>query len=99
MEKRAELVRFGDEHSIKLPDEPIDCTPCTYFDELENDCWELVKKYSSAFGIVLVSDSGDDEAISFDVAKGVQEYIIKLFEEIGVEFKFTHNAEMTMEEM
>ena len=41
-EKR--IIRFGDEHSIEVPDEPIDCSDYRYFDDLEYDCWDLVKK-------------------------------------------------------
>ena len=89
------ILRFGDEHSIEVPNEPIDCSDYRYFDDLEYECWDLVKKYCGAFGIKLIpSDENDESSISFDVAKEIQEHVITLFEEVGVEFKFTPDVIM-----
>lgn len=77
------VVRFGDECQISIPTEPIKCSKLGYFDELEYDCWDLVKKYCEKFGIEI--KSGD---ISFDIAKGVQDNIIEKFMEAGVKFEF-----------
>ena len=77
------VVEFGDECEISIPTEPIDCSKMGYFDELEYDCWDLVKKYCEKFGIEI--KSGD---ISFDIAKGVQDNIIEKFMEAGVKFEF-----------
>lgn len=77
------LVSFGDECQISIPTEPIKCSKLGYFDELEYDCWDLVKKYCEKFGIEI--KSGD---ISFDIAKGVQDNIIEKFMEAGVKFEF-----------
>lgn len=90
------IIRFGDEHSIEVPNEPIDCSDYRYFDDLEYDCWDLVKKYCGAFGIKLIPDDEEEESsISFDVAKDIQDHVIKLFEEVGLEFKFTPDVIMT----
>ena len=77
------IVRFGDECEISIPAEPIKCSKLGYFDELEYDCWDLVKKYCGTFGIEI--ESGD---ISFDIAKGVQDHILEKFMEAGVKFEF-----------
>lgn len=77
------VVSFGDECQISIPTEPIKCSKLGYFDELEYDCWDLVKKYCEKFGIEI--KSGD---ISFDIAKGVQDNIIEKFMEAGVKFEF-----------
>lgn len=82
------VVRFGDECQISIPTEPIKCSKLGYFDELEYDCWDLVKKYCEKFGIEI--KSGD---ISFDIAKGVQDNIIEKFMEAGVKFDF--NSDIT----
>ena len=42
---------FGDDCEIEIPNEVIDCTSLTYFDELEEQCWKLCKKYLKYFGI------------------------------------------------
>ena len=82
------VVEFGDDCEISIPTEPIDCSKMGYFDELEYDCWDLVKKYCEKFGIEI--KSGD---ISFDIAKGIQDHIIDQFQNAGVEFNF--NNEIT----
>ena len=38
-------VDFGDECQIVIPNGEIDCSRLGYFDELESDCWNLVKQY------------------------------------------------------
>ena len=81
-------VQFGDECLISFPNEPVDCSRLGYFDELEYDCWDLVKKYCGYLGIKI--ESGD---ISFDIAKGIQDHIIEQFQEAGVQFKFEDIAE------
>ena len=85
MAKR-QVVDFGDECKISVPAEPIDCSELGYFDELEYDCWDLVKKYCEKFDIEI--KSGD---ISFDIAKGVQDNIIEKFMEAGVKFDFNND--------
>lgn len=83
---KRQVVDFGDECKISIPVEPIDCSKLGYFDELEYDCWDLVKKYCEKFGIEI--KSGD---ISFDIAKGIQDHIIEQFQNAGVEFNFNND--------
>ena len=80
------VVQFGDECEISIPSTPIDCTKLGYFDELEYDCWDLVKKYCDKFGIEMKSGE-----ISFDIAKGIQDHIIEQFQNAGVEFNFNND--------
>lgn len=82
------IVPFGDDCKISIPEQPIDCSKIGYFDELEYDCWELIKTYCGYLGIEIVS--GD---ISFDIAKGIQDHIIEQFKKSGVQFKFIQNKE------
>ena len=80
------VVEFGDECVISIPAKPIDCSKLGYFDELEYDCWDLVKKYCDRLGIEI--KSGD---ISFDIAKGIQDHVIEQFQNAGVEFNFNND--------
>lgn len=94
----AKIVGFGDECKIRLPDEPVDCSRLGYFDELEDECWNLVKAYAKQFGIEIHPADEDGAAISFDIAKGIQDKIIEEFENAGVKFKFEEQSEeMTTE--
>lgn len=83
-------VPFGDECEIQIPEKPIDCSKMGFFDELEYDCWDLIKKYCERFGIEI--KSGD---ISFDIAKGIQDHIIGQFQRAGVVFSFGEDADET----
>ena len=78
---------LGDECQIVVPDEAIDCSSLGYFDELEEDCWSLVKKYCERLGIKMIMEDGD-APISFDVAKDIQEIILQHLEGAGVKFIF-----------
>lgn len=77
------IVPFGDECTISISNDPIDCSQLGYFDDLEYDCWDLIKKYCDKLGIKI--ESGN---ISFDIAKGIQDHIIDQFKDAGVNFKF-----------
>lgn len=84
------LSQFGDNCLIRYPAEPIDCSQLDCFDELEKDCWELVRKYCDHFGFEILSrDDNDKNPISFDVAKGIQELILKEFKYAGIKFNFS----------
>ena len=83
-------VPFGDECEIQIPESPIDCSRLGFFDELEYDCWDLIKKYCERLGIEI--KSGD---ISFDIAKGIQDHIIGQFQRAGVVFSFGEDADET----
>ena len=47
-------VAFGDECQIVIPNGEIDCSRLGYFDELESDCWNLVKQYCATLGIEIL---------------------------------------------
>ena len=86
--KGHEVVNLGDDCQIVLPDEPVDCSSLGYFDELEEECWDLVKSYCSRLGIKMIPDEDGKPPISFDVAKSIQDNILGQLEEAGVEFNF-----------
>lgn len=79
---------FGDGCKILLPDKPVDCSRLGYFDELEYDCWHLVESYCKELGIKLLPQEEEEAVISFDIAKGIQDYIIGQLQEAGVQFRF-----------
>ena len=81
-------VPFGDEHEINIPKEPIDCSHLGFFDEMEESCWDLFKSYCEYFGLKLINEDDDEDAISFDIAKGIQEVILKVLQNAGIKFKF-----------
>lgn len=86
--KNGKVADFGDDCQIVIPKEPIDCSKLGYFDELESDCWELVKGYLAKLGIELVANEDGEEPMSDYVAKSVQDKVIELLQESGVEIKF-----------
>ena len=88
-------VPFGDEHEINIPKEPVDCSHLGFFDEMEESCWELFKSYCELLGVELVPDNDDEDAISFDIAKGIQDHIIDLFLKAGVKLNFDPNQEVS----
>ena len=87
-EEQEEYVNFGDGCKIKLPEKPVDCSWLGYFDELEEECWHLVKQYCATFGIELQPQEDGEAPISFDIAKGIQDYILEQLQESGVRFNF-----------
>lgn len=54
------------------------------FDEVEYDCWELIKKYAALFDVQLECE--DDEEPDFWMAKQVQEAVLNLFTGAGFVF-------------
>lgn len=86
--EKEEYVDFGDGCQIKLPEKPVNCSSLGYFDELEEECWRLVKQYCATFGIELLPQEDGEAPISFDIAKGIQDYILEQFKEAGVRFNF-----------
>lgn len=79
-------ANLGDDAMIKLPEnnevliETLENSGA--FDELENECWELIKSYIAAFDCKLT----DEDGISFDLAKQLQNYIIQMFVSAGIRF-------------
>ena len=86
--KNGKVADFGDDCQIVIPKEPIDCSKLGYFDELESDCWDLVKGYLEKLGIELLPNEDGETPMSDYVAKGVQDKVIELLQEAGAEFKF-----------
>lgn len=96
--KGHEVVNLGDDCLIVLPDEPVDCSSLGYFDELEEECWDLVRCYCARLGIKMLPDEDGESPISFDVAKSIQDNILEQLEEAGVELRFDGQDEsFTME--
>ena len=93
------VVDFGDDCQIVLPDEPIDCSKLGYFDTLEYECWDLVKKYCDHFGIEILPDEDGEEPVNFYIAKQLQDKILEGLQEVGVEFKFEEQTEDESEEI
>ena len=88
-------VPIGDEHEIKHSKETVDCSRLGFFDTMEESCWDLFKSYCEIFDVQLISEDDDEEAISFDIAKGIQDHIIDLFLKAGVKLKFDSDQEVS----
>ena len=59
----------------------------TYLDDVEDECWELFKKYAEHVGARFPKDEDGDYGPDFDIAKQISEKIIDLVEEVfGVPF-------------
>ena len=93
------VVDFGDDCQIVLPDEPIDCSRLGYFDTLEYECWDLVKKYCDHLGIEILPDEDGEEAVNFYITKQLQDKILEGLQEVGVQFKFEEQIEDESEEI
>lgn len=81
-------VPIGDEHEVKFRKEPIDCSYLGYFDAMEESCWDLFKAYCELLGVELVPEDDDEDAVSFDIAKGIQDHILDLLQNAGVKLQF-----------
>ena len=86
-------VPFADDCNIVVPNRVVDCSRLGFFDEIEYDCWHLVEKYAELLGIELIQSPHDEEPISFDLSKKVQDCILDAFEDAGVQFKFCEEEE------
>ena len=87
LREQGRIVNLGDECEIVLPEEPIDCSSMTYFDNLEHECWKLVERYCEHLGIQTVKEDGES-VVSFDIAKDIQERILDALEDAGVELVY-----------
>lgn len=77
--------RFGDTGLCKANNNTIEIGLNT-LDEIEYDCWKLIKKYGDLFDI----DISAEDNIDFYSAKTVQDAILELFKDAGFEFKHTN---------
>ncbi len=84
MEKK-EFEFGGDVTVISGPSE-VDISNMNFFDDLEYECWNLIKQYAGAFGFEVKNLDEDEDDIDFYAAKSVQDKIIELFEEAGITF-------------
>lgn len=80
-------VAFGDDCFAIAKQKEINLNT-NISDELEYDCWELIESYADAFEIKLSNNDGSPGCISFDLAKRVQETILKIFKDSGFTFVF-----------
>ena len=85
-EKR--IVDLGDECKIVLPDKPVDCSALGFFDDLEEDCWELAKQYCVALGVRMLPDEEGQIPVSYDIAKRIQDTILGQLQDSGVKLDF-----------
>ena len=92
-QSKGKRVAFADDCEIIVPDKAVDCSKLGFFDEIEYDCWHLVEKYAELLGIKLIQSPLDEEPISFDVAKAVQDCILEQFEKAGVQFIYDSEEE------
>lgn len=76
------LLNLLDGTPIKTP-EIVDVSKLGFLDELEYELWFLIEEYFSLFGIEVLGDEPD-----WATVKGVQEVIISMLANAGVEFKF-----------
>lgn len=77
------ISNFGDDCEISFPATIIDCGTLGHFDSSEEACWKLCKKYLEFFGIKRINSE-----VSFDIAKGIQDYILRNLWFSGVRFYF-----------
>ena len=84
------LVPFGDECEIQIPTDPVNCSKLGFFDEVEDDCWNLIKGYCALLGINFVSNDPDEEneGVNWELVKKVQGVILDEFQELGVQLDF-----------
>lgn len=92
-----QVIPFGDEGEINIPNKPIDCSKLGYFDEMEEECWDLIRSYASKFGIILLPNEDGEVPVNYDLAKRIQETILNEFMMAGVEFKFDENETLNAE--
>lgn len=93
----ARIVALGDECNVILPSTTVDCTKHGYFDELEEDCWNLIKSYASKLGIDIIPDEDGDIPVDYEFSKAVQNLIINRFRMAGLHMQL-NDKDATPEE-
>lgn len=91
------IADLGDECKIVLPDKPVDCSAVGFFDDLEEDCWELAKEYCAALGIRVLPDEDGNIPVSYDIAKGIQDTILGQLQDAGVKLDFDNDNDESEE--
>lgn len=73
---------IGEDCILKTDGNEIDITRMDFFDETEDDCWQLFLKYCDRFGIEVEDrDNPDGEIVA-----SIQDYIISIFQDAGIRF-------------
>ena len=78
---------------MKSRKKPIDLSMLGALDELEYDCWVLIKAYAKYFNIKIVGKFSENN-VSWDLAKQVQDTVLDIFEKAGVQFIFSKEREV-----
>ncbi len=82
------IIALDDECKIAVPDHPIDCSKLGFFDELEDECWELMKSYCAKLGIKILPDEDGNIPMSQYIAKEIQDTVLYHLDEAGVKMNF-----------
>ena len=77
---------IGDEVSAISPP-MVDARGLGFFDEMENECYELFESYCKKLGIEL-SYPGPDDCIDFYIAKEIQGKILDVITECGIQINY-----------
>lgn len=80
---RMRNLKLMDGKRMVAPEE-VDITKVGYFDEMEYELWDTIKKYLVLFGIKLEEP---DEKPDWYTVKSVQDKIVQVLQEAGVNFK------------
>ena len=78
---------IGDGTKVYAPP-MVEASSLTFFDELEQGCWDLFKQYCRQFGVEIT----DKDAEDFCIAKGIQEKVLEIFEENGIHFNYNNDV-------
>ena len=82
---------IGDEVSA-LSSPMVDARGLGFFDELENECYELFESYCKKLRIEL-SYSGPNDCIDFYIAKEIQGRILDIFTECGIQINYNNDLQ------
>ncbi len=82
------IVALGDDCKIRLPKAAVDCSPLGFFDEMEEECWGLVQNYCNLLGVEMMKEDDGAVPVSFDIAKGIQDYVLGTLSDAGVKMNF-----------
>lgn len=69
-----------DGRKVQIPERTV-ITDITFFDEMEDDLWVIVKGYFALFGIKLTEE---DDCPGFCIVKEMQDTLIRILEECGM---------------
>lgn len=76
-------ITLMDGMKLSAPEEDINISDISFFDDLETECFNLFEQYCSKFGIEKC-DFGIDNA----TAKAIQDVILDILIDAGVNFNF-----------